>query len=100
MTPNKCIQESISADTFILAIDEAVKATGIKDVLNTNITWCRFPLISGDKSIYTAERYKNTIKQCECGLFVNTCSSNIQKKKLLDNLFQKLGLDNWTVTIV
>ncbi|WP_407401946.1 hypothetical protein [Sodaliphilus sp.] len=93
------IQERTSADTFTKAIDIAVSKTNINEVLNTNIIWCKFPLISMDKNIYTKEKYIKTLKKCECGLYVNTCSNNKDKRKLLLRILDILKL-NWNVTII
>ena len=93
------IQEPVSAETFVFAIDNAVKQKGIDAVLRTGIVWCNFPLISKTADIYTIEKYRKTIKQCKCGLFVNTCSSNKQKKELLQKISDILHL-GWNVSVI
>lgn len=95
------IMESKSADTFVKAIDEAVKAKNTNSILKTAINikgWCGFPLISKTKKVYSTT-YAKYIKQCDCGLYVNTKSNDADKKKLLLLISIERDLE-WSVSIV
>lgn len=93
--------ESKSAYTFVKAIDEAVKAKNANSILKTAINikgWCGFPLISKTKKVYSTT-YAKYIKQCDCGLYVNTKSNDADKKKLLLLISIERNLE-WSVSIV
>lgn len=98
-----------SADTFVETIDKIVDCKGIDAVLacKRNRNSCReerylgFPLISPYLSDYVdaADKYKKTLKQSRHGLYVNTCSNDEKKAKLLKEIFDELDL-NWKIVIV
>lgn len=95
------IFEPVSADTFVKAIDAAIKTKGPSSILKTAINikgWCGFPLISKVKGIYSS-KYEKYIKKCDCGLYVNTKSNDLDKKKLLLLISIERDLD-WKVSIV
>ena len=103
------IQLRSSADTFVEAIDQVVDCVGVDQILNCkrNLNRCKeerylgFPLVSANKNDYDTalDKYKKTLKLSRKNLYINTCSSNKQKAKLLKEIFEELGLD-WKINIV
>ena len=91
------IKRSVSADTFADAVNEAIARCGIDNVVNAaNKAKGGKPLISNVHSDYA--KYRNMKELKIEGWYVDTDSSNIWKKELLEKLFKELKLP-WKVSI-
>lgn len=91
------IKRPVSADTFADAVNEAIARCGIENVVNAaNKAKGGKPLISNVPSDYA--KYRN-MKALEIeGWYVDTDSSNIWKKELLEKISHELELP-WKISI-
>lgn len=85
------IQERKACDTFV----KAIQAAGIAKVKALDMVLCKVPLIS-DK---LDDNYKKSQHAIGGGLYIITHASNDQKKRILEQISEKLGLD-WKVQII
>ena len=99
------IQLKTSADTMRAAVDSAIDAVvgkwSISDILVKSCRWSspktkrisKDPLVSNDSKKYFRKRELAHLDADGKPLFVNTNQSDYEKKDILNNIFDDLGLD-------
>lgn len=88
------IQKGTSAATMVAAINEAIKIMGRAQVLDAleKIDWCNSTLGSANPYYQVGTRYDRNVKECDDGIYVNTCSNDKDKKRKLDEFSDILGI--------